>query len=74
MEDFKIIKKMETLVKSKTWGIDPAHSEIMFKVKHMMVSTVTGYFDEFEGELSSESDDLENAQITIQRKNRQHQY
>jgi len=33
------------------WAIDPTHSEIHFKVKHMMVSTVTGAFNEFEGNL-----------------------
>ncbi|MEQ9618749.1 MAG: YceI family protein [Deltaproteobacteria bacterium] len=29
--------------------IDPAHSQVIFKVKHMGISTVTGRFDEFEG-------------------------
>ena len=59
---------METLVGKKTWGIDPAHSEIMFKVKHMMVSTVTGFFDEFEGEVTSEADDFSDAQIRFSAK------
>ncbi|MBV6652704.1 MAG: YceI family protein [Mameliella sp.] len=54
-----------TPVVSTTWGIDPGHSEIHFKVKHMMVSTITGAFNEFEGSLESESDDFENAYITF---------
>ena len=54
---------METTVKTKTWAIDTAHSEILFKVKHMMVSTVTGSFDEFSGTLESSKDDFEGAQI-----------
>jgi polyisoprenoid-binding protein YceI len=29
------------------WTIDPAHSEVQFKVKHLMITTVTGYFREF---------------------------
>jgi polyisoprenoid-binding protein YceI len=29
------------------WKIDPAHSEIQFKVKHLMITTVTGYFRKF---------------------------
>ena len=29
------------------WGVDPAHSEISFKVKHMMISNVKGTFNEF---------------------------
>lgn len=32
-----------------TWTIDAAHSRIGFSVKHMMVATVRGAFDEFEG-------------------------
>ena len=45
------------------WSIDPTHSEIHFKVKHMMVSTVTGSFKEFEGGLESDSDDFAGATI-----------
>jgi polyisoprenoid-binding protein YceI len=29
------------------WTIDPSHSEIQFKVKHLMITTVTGYFKTF---------------------------
>lgn len=31
------------------WVIDPTHSEISFKVKHLVISTVTGFFRKFEG-------------------------
>ncbi|MEH6308005.1 YceI family protein [Olivibacter sp. CPCC 100613] len=31
------------------WEIDPKHSEIHFRVKHMLISTVTGLFTKFEG-------------------------
>ena len=40
------------------WLIDPTHSEVSFKVKHMMISTVTGYFQKFDGEVETESDDF----------------
>ncbi|MGZ5244204.1 MAG: YceI family protein, partial [Bacteroidia bacterium] len=30
------------------WKIDPTHSEIQFKVKHLMITTVTGYFKTFD--------------------------
>jgi polyisoprenoid-binding protein YceI len=53
---------MDTAVKT-TWGIDTAHSEVQFKVKHMMVSTVTGYFNQFDGSVESESEDFEGASI-----------
>ncbi len=45
------------------WKIDKGHSEIHFKVKHMMVSTVTGAFNDFEATIESESDDFEDAEI-----------
>lgn len=40
------------------WNIDPTHSEVSFKVKHLMISTVTGNFKVFEGSAESESDDF----------------
>jgi polyisoprenoid-binding protein YceI len=40
------------------WKIDPAHSEIQFKVKHLMISTVTGYFRKFDAEVETETDDF----------------
>ena len=38
------------------WAVDPMHSEILFKVKHLMITTVTGYFQKFniEAETSDE--------------------
>ena len=41
-----------------TWKIDPAHSEIQFKVKHLMITTVTGYFRKFDCEVTTETDDF----------------
>lgn len=32
-----------------TWAIDAAHSSLSFSAKHMMISTVAGHFDAFEG-------------------------
>jgi len=40
------------------WSIDASHSEIQFKVKHMMISTVTGSFTNFNGTISSNEDDF----------------
>lgn len=48
-----------------TWVIDPMHSEVQFKVKHLMVSTVTGLFSQYEGQLAMAGDDFEDAQITF---------
>jgi polyisoprenoid-binding protein YceI len=43
------------------WKIDPAHSEIQFKVRHLMITTVTGYFKTFDLEVETESEDFTTA-------------
>ena len=43
------------------WKIDPAHSEIQFKVKHLMITTVTGYFRRFDLEVETEDEDFTQA-------------
>lgn len=48
---------------TKKWVLDPVHSELQFKVKHMMVTNVTGGFTKFNIEVTTQSDDLQNAQI-----------
>jgi polyisoprenoid-binding protein YceI len=53
---------METAEKIK-WVVDPTHSEVHFKVKHLVISTVTGTFKVFDGELLTDNDDFENAEI-----------
>lgn len=45
------------------WAIDPTHSEIGFKVKHMMFTTISGKFSKFEASIESENDSFENAKI-----------
>lgn len=47
------------------WTIDPTHSEVSFKVKHLVISTVTGYFKKFEGEAESDSDDFDGAKVSF---------
>ena len=49
-----------------TWNIDPAHTEIGFKVKHLMVSTVKGFFGKFEGKLTADDDAFTNAVATFE--------
>ena len=39
------------------------HSEVLFKVKHLVISTVTGSFKSFEGQVITENDEFENAEI-----------
>ena len=43
------------------WTIDPMHSEVLFKVKHLMITTVTGYFKRFNLEVESDTEDFTTA-------------
>lgn len=49
----------------QTWVIDPTHSEIGFKVKHMMISTVSGSFGEFDAKAETENDQFSNANFSF---------
>jgi len=51
-----------TLVKTK-WGIDPMHSEIAFKVKHLMISNVKGVFKEFDASIYTTEEDFMTSEI-----------
>jgi polyisoprenoid-binding protein YceI len=44
-----------------TWTVDPVHSSVGFKIKHMMISTVRGHFKEFEGTIVAAPDDPANS-------------
>lgn len=48
------------------WTIDPTHSEINFKVKHLVISTVTGTFNSFSGSLESDNEAFEGASIQFE--------
>ncbi len=45
------------------WKIDPAHSRIEFKIRHLMITTVTGSFQEFDADIEAEENDFSKAQI-----------
>ena len=49
-----------------TYKIDAAHSEITFKVKHLMITNVTGNFKTFDATMQSSSEDLSDAAITFE--------
>ena len=55
---------MKTLVKTK-WNIDPTHSVIGFKVKHMMISTVTGHFEDFNATIETETENFNDSEISF---------
>lgn len=49
-----------------TYKIDPAHSEINFKVKHLMITNVTGSFTKFDATMESEAADFSDAKISFE--------
>jgi len=53
------------MTNSTTWVIDAMHSEIQFKVKHLVISTVTGTFRKFEGKAVTDGADFTNAKIAV---------
>jgi polyisoprenoid-binding protein YceI len=50
---------------STKWALDPTHSELQFKVKHLMITTVTGSLKSFSAELTSNGDDFTDAEISF---------
>lgn len=56
---------METTATKTIWKIDTAHSEVQFKVKHMMIASVTGTFEKFDATIEADGDKFENAKISF---------
>lgn len=56
------MKDMET----KQWALDATHSEVNFKVKHLMISTVTGSISKFNVTVETEGEDFSNAIINFE--------
>jgi polyisoprenoid-binding protein YceI len=47
------------------WAIDPTHSEVQFKVKHLVISTVTGSFKKFSGTAGSDGTNFDGGQVAF---------
>ena len=56
------MKTAEVITKTK-WGIDPVHSEISFKIKHLMITNVRGVFKEFEASIYTTGEDFMSVEI-----------
>ncbi len=50
---------------TRTWAIDPTHSEVHFKIKHLMITNVTGSFNIFEASIATEEEDFSKAKISF---------
>jgi len=47
------------------WSLDPTHSEVQFKVKHLMITTVTGYFQKFNVEAETADEQFTSAEKVV---------
>lgn len=52
-------------MKKTKWVLDPAHSELGFKIKHLMISNVSGSFKNFQAEVETEGTDFSSAQVAL---------
>ena len=52
-------------MKTTKWLLDPAHSELTFKIKHLMISNVSGAFKNFSAKMETEGTDFSTANITL---------
>ena len=48
---------------NQTWALDPTHSELQFKIKHLMISTVSGQFSQFKATVETDDDDFSKAKV-----------
>lgn len=52
-----------TNVANTIWTIDPIHSVVQFKVKHLAISNITGNFNVFNGNFQTENEDFNGANV-----------
>ena len=52
-------------MKTTEWLLDPSHSELTFKVKHLMISNVSGAFKNFSAKMETEGTDFSKANINL---------
>ncbi|MGA8641304.1 MAG: YceI family protein [Candidatus Binatus sp.] len=51
------------LAHADTWHIDPAHTNVEFTVRHMMISNVKGQFQKTSGTITADGNDPASAKI-----------
>lgn len=53
------------MIMATIWNIDPTHSEVQFKVKHLVISTVTGAFKKFSGSIEADGENFDGAKASF---------
>lgn len=56
---------LPVLASAATWNIDPEHSNVGFKVRHLMVSNVKGGFEKFSGVVDINDKDITKSKVTV---------
>lgn len=56
---------LPALVSAETWTIDPEHSTVGFKIRHMMVSNVKGTFPAFSGTVEIDDKDITKSKVEV---------
>jgi polyisoprenoid-binding protein YceI len=49
----------------RKWLIDADHSDVQFKIKHMVISNITGAFNNFQGGATTDRSHLEDAEVHL---------
>jgi len=49
----------------QNWVLDPTHSELLFKVKHLMITNVKGEFRKFQASVSADGQDFSGATVNV---------
>jgi len=56
---------LPAMAAAATWKIDPDHSSIGFKIKHLMVSNVKGSFEKYNGTVDLNETDITKSKVDV---------
>lgn len=62
---FVVALSLPLMAAAATWTIDPDHSNIGFKIKHLMVSNVKGTFDKHTGTVDLNEADITKSKVNV---------
>jgi polyisoprenoid-binding protein YceI len=65
-EEKKMTAVMPTTGSKTVWAIDPAHTDVEFAVRHMMLSNVKGHFSGLSGAIQFDENDLTNSSVEVE--------
>lgn len=60
-----VISLMPFSAVASTWTLDPAHTVIQFKVKHLMIANVKGVFEKFRGTIVLDEKDITKSKVDV---------